>query len=221
MRIHGLNKVTKLMKSLIISLSLIVVLGLGAGSTYAAFRNTQSSSGNTFQAGNFDIYIDGRNNTGGHVVSSYFNVANMKPGDTTTAHIEVKNVNNGMDALLRLYLSGVAQSPGTFADQLQATVTLNPSPYGAWGSGTRYGNTNTVVYSGPLTGIIGPNTPINNLDLAFNQGQPFHPDDLAIFKIAVTLPLSTGNAYQGATLIGTFVVNGTQFADQNQSGVIW
>ncbi|MBF8264881.1 MAG: Camelysin metallo-endopeptidase [Dehalococcoidia bacterium] len=209
------------MKSLIISLLLIAVLGLGAGTTLASFRNTQSSAGNTFQAGNFDIYIDGRDNTGGHVGGPYFTVTNMKPGDTTTAHIEVKNVNSSMDALLRLYLSGVAQSPGTFADQLQATVTLNPSPYSAWGSGTRYGSTNTVVYSGPLTGIIGTNTPINNLDRAFNQGQPFHPDDMAIYKIEVTLPLSTGNAYQGATLTGTFVVNGTQFAEQSQSSVIW
>lgn len=210
------------MKSLIISLLLIAVLGLGAGTTLASFRNTQSSAGNTFQAGNFDIYIDGRNNMGGGVGSGpYFTVANMKPGDTATAYIEVKNVASGMDALLRLYLSGVVQSPGTFADQLQATVTLNPSPYSAWGSGGRYGNQNTVFYNGPLTGIIGTNTPINNLDLAFNQGRPFHPDELAIFKIEVSLPSSTGNAYQGAALTGTFVVNGAQFAGQSPSGVIW
>ena len=157
---------------------------------------------------------------GGHVSGPYFSVTNMKPGDTTTAYIKVKNAGT-MDALLRSYLDNVVQSPGTFAGQLQATVTLNPSPYGAWGSGARYGNTNTVFYSGPLTGIIGTTTPINNLDLAFNLGQPFHPDELAIIKIMVSLPGSTGNAYQGATLTGTFVVNGTQFAGQSQSSVIW
>lgn len=59
------------MKSLIISLSLIVVLGLGAGSTYAAFRNTQSSSGNTFQTGELNLIstASGTGPTGKFVVT--------------------------------------------------------------------------------------------------------------------------------------------------------
>lgn len=210
------------MKLLTIIVAAIAVAALGVGGTWAAFNNTQPSTGNTFQAGNFDVFIGGRNNQGNAVAGPYFTVTNMKPGDTATVYVEVKNANNGMDALLRIYLDNVVQSPGSFSNQLQATVTLHPEPYSPMSfSGTRYGPANLLVYSGPLNGIIGTNTPINNLDLAFNQGQPFPPEYQAAFKIEVSLPLASGNAYQGATLTGTIVVGSTQFAGQNPASIVW
>jgi len=43
------------MKSLILTFSLLVIVALGAGSTFATFRNTQPGTGNSFSAGTLNL----------------------------------------------------------------------------------------------------------------------------------------------------------------------
>jgi len=194
---------------------LLVIAMVGAG-TWAYFSDTETSTGNTFTAGTIVLALDGQDNNEVAYDTTYFNVGNMAPGDIETAYIEIDN-SGTLDLLFRVYLdSGTLSDDLDLDSQLLVTVTLNPSGYTPILAGTLYGPANTVLASGvTLNSLLGPPGVMNNLNAAGETPpEPLKTTYLAVYKLDITLPMATPNAYQGAVLTGNLVVEAVQYANQ-------
>ena len=66
----------------------VVAMAVGMG-TYAYFSDTETSTGNTFTAGTLDLKVDGMDDPN---VETYFTITNVKPGDSGSQTIQLKNV---------------------------------------------------------------------------------------------------------------------------------
>jgi len=76
-------------KKILISLSVIgVVAAIVIGATTAYFSDVEVSKGNTFSAGTLDLTVNNENPW----TSTVFNISDVKPGDSGTATIRLKNV---------------------------------------------------------------------------------------------------------------------------------
>jgi hypothetical protein len=74
-------------KRLIIIIAVLAVVATGFGITKAYFLDTETSSGNFFQAGNFDIDIDGQNPW-----TNTYQFADLKPGDSREINFTINNL---------------------------------------------------------------------------------------------------------------------------------
>ena len=204
---------------------ILLVIGLIGAGTWAYFSDTETSEGNTFTAGTIDIALDGEDNGGVAYATTYFNVANMAPGDTETAYLEINNTGT-LDLLFRGYLDTDTKVDAKDLDsQLVVTVTLNPSGYTPQITGkTLYGPATPTVLATEVTldTLLGPPGVMNNLSAAGEDPpEPLKTTYLGVYKIDVMLPASTPNAYAGATLTGNLVVEAVQFDNQTLSSVVW
>jgi len=201
---------------------LLVIAMVGAG-TWAYFSDTETSTGNTFTAGTIVLALDGQDNDGAAYGTTYFNVANMAPGDTETAYLEIDNTGT-LDLLFRVYLDTTIDTLN-LASQLDVVVTLHPTEYTPILSGILYGPENAVLTGTDpvkLSTLEGPPGVMNNLAAAGEDPpEPLKTTYLAVYKLEITLPAGTTNAYAGATLTGDLVVEAVQFDHQNLASVVW
>ena len=221
------------MTKIIISLAIIAVVGaVVVGSTTAFFSASKTSPANTFTAATVDINLDGD----GDSQTAYFDVNNMVPGDEITKYVMVKNDSN-IDLLFRGYLTQTTNTEvdgQTFADQLEVEVILNPTDIAAPAGYVRFDPyTDTVIFPDPyhpedgevLSSLIGPGSAhsMDNVPQAFDDpdNQAFHPDEVAIYKVTVSLPWATSNDWQGAQFIGDLVFEAVQFEHQDSESVQW
>jgi len=197
-------------KTLLIVITCVLCLGL-VGGALAYFSDTETSEGNTFTAGTLTLLLD----------DNPFNVTNMAPGDSNTAHLEIKN-DGSLDMLFRAYLVNVVQQPEGFIDQLILTVTLNPSDYDPVLEGPIYGPADLTIYYGSLSGILGEEKALDNVFSAFyGDDGPFPPGYVITYRIDVTLDWETGNEFQGASLTADLRVDATQFDHQDPDSILW
>jgi len=76
-------------KKILISLSIIgIVAAIAVGGTVAYFSDVEVSKGNTFSAGTLDLTVNDENPW----TSTVFSISDVKPGDSDTAIIKLKNV---------------------------------------------------------------------------------------------------------------------------------
>ncbi|MCD6178138.1 hypothetical protein J7K03_02730 [bacterium] len=76
-------------KKILISLSIIgIVAAIAVGGTVAYFSDVEVSKGNTFSAGTLDLTVNNENPW----TSTVFSISDVKPGDSGTAIIKLKNV---------------------------------------------------------------------------------------------------------------------------------
>ena len=76
-------------KKILISLSIIgIVAAIAVGGTVAYFSDVEVSKGNTFSAGTLDLEVNDKNPW----TSTVFSISDVKPGDSGTAIIKLKNV---------------------------------------------------------------------------------------------------------------------------------
>ncbi len=95
------------MKQLLLSLTIILVTGsLAAVGTYAGFMDTETSSGNTFQADSVELVLAnpmGIGESEGHSVLRTWHYENkfppglMEPGDVLSSHVYLKAFSTGID----------------------------------------------------------------------------------------------------------------------------
>lgn len=75
-------------KKILLSLSVIgVVATIVIGATTAYFSDVEVSEGNTFAAGTLDLSVNGENSW----TSTIFDISDVKPGDSGTTTIKLKN----------------------------------------------------------------------------------------------------------------------------------
>lgn len=204
-----------MLKILMSLLTIVLVSASAIGATRAYFTDSETSSGNTFSVGTLNVVIDGD----GSSSSPYFNVSNMKPGDSAYSCLQVKN-DGSVGMLFRAYVADVTDSLN-LASQLDVTVTLRPPACDIPSEYNAYGPVNLPIWSGKLADLINNGSLLNNISAAFNSDGILEPDYAAVYGVNVSMPEETGNTYQGAVFTGSLKVDATQFANQEESSVQW
>ena len=92
------------MRRILMSLMVIAVAVLAVvGGTFAKFADTTTSVENKFTAGNVSISVNGDDS---ETVAAIFAPENIKPGDTGTAFIHLKNVGSVTGCLFEMEADG-------------------------------------------------------------------------------------------------------------------
>lgn len=176
----------------------ILAVGLVAGSmsagalSLAVFTSTAASSGNAFTAGTIVL--------GAAPATSAISAGNMMPGDVVNGSITVTNSGT---AQLRYAMSSASTNADSknLRDQLTLVVKTAGTSCAAFDG--------TQIYSGALNGAaFGSNAAGAQAgDRTLNAGT----NEVLCFR--ATLPLATGNAFQGATTTATFTFDAEQTAN--------
>ncbi|MBA2382094.1 MAG: hypothetical protein H0V73_08290 [Chloroflexi bacterium] len=172
-------------------LGAISLLTVGAGSISLAQFTKSTTSTWAFSAGTIDI------STSPTVFTA---VNNMLPGDAST---QALTVTNGGTGALRYALSTVATN--ALGAQLQLTIKTQDSP----GPGCSAFNGTSVLAATALNGggfgsaAQGANAGDRTLAAGANE----------VLCFRVSLPLTTGNTFQGASSAATFTFDAEQTAN--------
>lgn len=160
----------------------------------AVFTDSKSNSANTFTTGLVQITDIPS--------SAVVTFANMVPGDSITAPLDIANSGS---LAYRYAMTTVTTNPDgkALADELQLTVRVKTAQACSMEDGAvLYG---PAALSGGLFGSPAQGAQANDRTLA-----PAVSETLC-FKVA--LPLTTGNAFQSATTTATFTFNAEQTAN--------
>jgi hypothetical protein len=167
----------------------------GAFSSLAVFTDSQAVDGNVFTTGTIDISVA--------PATAILTATTMMPGDTVNGSAVVTNAGT---AQLRYSITGIATNPDTrgLASQITVTIRTLGTSCALWDG--------TQLYSG----VVGYAT----TNLVGSPTQGFQAGDRTLNASAnetlcfrATLPLGTGNAYQGATTTMTFTFDAEQTAN--------
>ncbi len=188
-----------MMKRILLCLVAIGVLSsLGALAGFGVFTSTGSVGSNTFTTGTVTISTS--------PASALVTFSNMAPGDQVTNPITVTNAGS---LALRYALTSTT-TENTLAGQLSLTVKSGVTTC----SNAAFGSSGTVIYG---AGVLGNTTAVN---LVGNPAQGAQAGDRTLAASAnevlcfnVSLPLSTGNAFQNLTSTATFAFQGEQTAN--------
>ena len=95
-------------KKVLASLLVIGMLALAVGwGTYSYFSDTETSSGNTFTAGTLDLKVNGLDDP----LPAFFEVSNVKPGDSGSKTIALKN-DGTIEGIAKIHIKNVANTEG-------------------------------------------------------------------------------------------------------------
>jgi spore coat-associated protein N len=171
----------------------LVAGSMGAGAlSLALFTSTAAVSGNAFTAGTVVI--------GAAPATAALTATNMMPGDVVNGQITVSNTGT---AQLRYAMSSASTNADSKAlrDQLTLTVKTLGTSCAAFDG--------TQLYTGALNGAaFGSNAAGQQAgDRSLNAGA----NEVLCFR--ATLPLATGNTFQGATTTATFTFDAEQTAN--------
>ncbi|MBI4080867.1 MAG: hypothetical protein HY430_03810 [Candidatus Levybacteria bacterium] len=107
-------------------LSILTALGLLAGSTLAAFSDTNTSSTNTFSTGSLDLQLsnDGTTFASGGVTAT-FGASNLGPGDTSpVGTLTIRNAGTLAATDIDIAFANVNSDLGTPLDAVLRVTTL-------------------------------------------------------------------------------------------------
>ena len=172
---------------------------LAVTATGALFTDSAGVSANSFTTGTLDVSASPS--------SAVFNVSSLAPGDVEYAPLTISN-DGSLE--MRYALSSVT-TENSLAAQLDLTVNTGVSTCDASGF-----NSGTTVYT---TGDLGSTTGVNLI------GDPTTGADTGDRTLAastnealcfkVSLPLSTGNSFQGTTTSATLTAAAEQTANNS------
>ncbi|MEX2081235.1 MAG: TasA family protein [Dehalococcoidia bacterium] len=174
---------------------LLVISFASAAVTTAVFADTAAVAGNAFTTGSVDIATQPAN--------SVVNFANMMPGDGVTAPLSVEN--NGSAELRYAWTTSASNADSlNLRDQLVLEIRFQDV-----GGGCAAFNGAVVSAAEPLAngGFGSAATGSQPGDRTLASGAS---EDLCV---RVSLPLSTGNAFQGASTTATFTFDAEQTAN--------
>ena len=96
-------------KKIVASIVVVGIQALAIGwGTYSYFSDTETSSGNTFSAGTLDLKVNGQDGP----LPIYFNVGDVKPGDSGSVNILLSNTGS-LSGEAILTFTNIVDSPGT------------------------------------------------------------------------------------------------------------
>jgi hypothetical protein len=172
-----------------------IISMVGAFSSLAVFTDSQAVDGNVFTTGTIDISVA--------PATALLTATTMMPGDTVNGSAVVTNAGT---AQLRYSITGIATNPDAkgLASQLTITIRELGTSCAAFDG--------TQLYSGVVgyatTNLVGdPTQGGQSGDRTLNSSA----NETLCFR--ATLPLGTGNTYQGATTTMTFTFDAEQTAN--------
>ncbi len=187
--------VTKILISTGVLAALIGALTITA---MALFTDTQSVPANAFTTGTIDISTS--------PVSALVTFSNMLPGDQVTAPIVVTNAGTSQFR----YAITSTTTENVLAAQLDLTIKSGVTTCTSAG----FAGSGTVIYA---TGDLGNTTAVNAVG---NPAQGAQAGDRVLNSAAnetlcfnVTLPIGTGNTFQGLSSTATFAFVAEQTAN--------
>jgi predicted ribosomally synthesized peptide with SipW-like signal peptide len=167
----------------------------GATLSLALFTDTQQVTGNAFTTGTIDISVA--------PATAVLTATTMMPGDTVNGSAVVSNAGT---AQLRYAVTGIATNTDGLGLASQITITI------------RELGTSCAAFDGTqlFSGVVGYAT----TNLIGDPAQGGQAGDRTLnagsnetLCLRATLPLATGNAYQGATTTMTFTFDAEQTAN--------
>jgi hypothetical protein len=183
------------------SVLLVLVLGLAwTRDTLAVFTDQDTNGSNTFTAATIALSLN--------PTSALITYSTMQPGDSVTNSIVVTNSGN---ATLRYAISSSATNADGKALKDQLTLTIKTIDVTT--PGTPCDNFDgTQLYTGDLDStagkLVGDNTQGAQ---AGDRSLSSSTNETLCFR--ASLPLATGNTYQGATTTATFTFDSEQTAN--------
>lgn len=206
----------------------IIAVLMGAG-TQAYFSDTETSTGNKFDAGTVDLELSDLNDgiVWSNGLTATWHATNWLPGDTHTDGLHVRNMGTVGVPVIRYNPDDLTEDVAGYADEIILT-DMQYTELGVW-----YGGAGMLAW---YEGIFGDGDgvftlrefvdggPAGNYCLVFwIGGHPPAVDYLPPggaspeqFKITFKLDENAGNAYQGAT--ATFDLNCIADGDDAISG---
>ena len=187
--------IRKILASIVVLATAGSVLAFG---TNAVFTDSASVGGNVFSTGSVDISTS--------PTSALVTFSAMMPGDVVTAPLTVTNAGGGQ---LRYAVTSTT-TENTLAAQLDLTIksgvtTCTNGGFGASGS--------TVYATGDL-GSTGGIAVIGSPTQGSQAGdRTLNASASEVLCFQVSLPLSTGNAYQSLSTTATFTFDAEQTAN--------
>ena len=177
-------------RGVVAMLAALSLLTVGAGSISLAQFTDSATSTWSFTAGTIDISTN---------PAVFTSVTNMMPGDNIT---QALTVTNGGTGDLRYSMSTVATN--ALGAQLQLTIKTQDAGGGcAAFTGTSVLAATTLNGAGFGSSVQGANAGDRNLAAGASE----------VLCFRVSLALSTGNAFQGATSAATFTFDSEQTAN--------
>jgi len=190
------------MTRIVVSLLVItVVVAIALVGAVALFTNSETNPSNTFSTGTLDLAID--------PATAMYTVSNMAPGDVEYSGIHLTNSGT---LELRYAMTTTDDDTSTLDEQLDLTIDVV----------TEDGDDNIWYTSDDVVGeanVYGPDGVLATAAIGnTTQGAQAGDRTLAAsgserLRFKVTLPLSTGNAYQGTTCTVAFVFDAEQTAN--------
>jgi spore coat-associated protein N len=192
----------------------IAVLGAAASiaglGTFATFTSSTSAS-QSISSGNVSIALGA---TGAATNRLTVNATNIVPGDAIQRSVDLTS--SSSDPLGSVSLTTTA-SPSSLLDTdatngLQMTITSCSVPWTESGTSPAFtytcsGSTSTVVVS---RAVIGSNISLSGLNVLSSASGTDH------LRVALSLPSSAGNTFQGLSSTVTYAFTGTQRAATNK-----
>jgi hypothetical protein len=173
---------------LTVLLSLVVVSAFVMRSSYAAFSDTASNTGNTFSTGTVDL-VD---SDSGAVM---FTATGLIPGQSVSNCIIVTYQGTiANPSAVKVYSGGFTDS-GSLASYLN--LTIEEGTGGTFGSCTGFSVQNTIVSSGTLADFHSTRTSYAN---GAGVWDPSSTPSSKTYRITVALSSSAPNAQQGASV---------------------
>jgi len=182
------NRATWRHAAAITAIASLALVALGASAlSLATFTDSKTSSG-SFTSGTIVL---------GAAPATLFTLASVMPGDTGSASLTVSNSGTGQ---LRYAMTSASTNADTksLRDQIALTVKAGACP-GA--GGNLYGGALSAAAIGDIT--AGNQLGDRTLNAATNE----------VLCFAWSLPIATGNAYQGAATTTTFTFTAEQTAN--------
>jgi len=184
-----LNKMIKdvnKLKRILASLILIAaVASLLTQGAMSLFTDTETSSVNTFTAGTVELNVAGNS-------PLPFSVAAMAPGDSLTGTVKIEN-EGALE--LRYAMTTTGDGGSTLDEQLDCEIKVGA----------------TTLYSGKLSSAAIGN-PAQGAQAGDRTLAPLAEETLTFI---VSMPLSSGNSYQGTTCTVSFVFDAEQTANNS------
>ena len=118
-------------KILGLTIAFMLLIGMGGIGTWAYFQDTETSTGNVFAAGTLDLKTDDVDG-----VTQTLYASNLKPGDSVSGSITLKNVGTVAGSTLDLAFSYVESDSGSTnpanmsADATAAVIEVTTLNYG-------------------------------------------------------------------------------------------
>ncbi|MBX7112110.1 MAG: M73 family metallopeptidase [Dehalococcoidia bacterium] len=194
-------------RSIFLSLAVIgLVASMIAAATGAVFTDTATSTGNQFQTGTLNIKLADDNEGAADDVSASISFSNMAPGDSVVKPITVSNPGS-----LGLRYALTSSSTNADGKDLKGQIVLKVVQVAGTGScsASAFSGSPAYLYNGALGaaafGDVTTGAQTGDRAVAASASE--------VLCLQASLPIATGNAFQGAATTATFTFTAEQTAN--------